>query len=504
MSTVISTDPRTGDSFGEPFPPTPTAKVAAWAAEAAAVAADLDARGRAFRAGLLRGVADALEASRADIVAVADAETGIGQARLGGELTRTVYQARLFAEVLDEASYLEAAIDHAGQTPLGPGPDLRRMLVPLGPVAVFGASNFPLAFSVPGGDTVSALAAGCPVILKAHESHPATSRLAFEVMGRAIADAGADPRVLHLVYGREAGTALVADPHITAVGFTGSLGAGRALMDVIDKRPEPIPFYGELSSLNPIVVTASALRSRAADIARGLVNSFTFGAGQLCTKPGLVFVPGGDAGDDFAAAVAELAGAAEAGVALNAGIAASYASISADLSTADAASVAADGGAAPRDGFWMSPKVLSVGADKLTAELTGECFGPLTILARYRDASELDGAIDALPSSLTATIHAEPDDSAAVAELSQRLRAKAGRVIYDGFPTGVRVAWAQTHGGPWPATNSAHTSVGASAIRRFLRPVTWQDAPEFVLPPELRDAAVDIPRRVDGRLVLPG
>jgi NADP-dependent aldehyde dehydrogenase len=499
----VSVDPRTAKPFGEAFAPTPPADVARLAAEAAAAAPAFEARGRGFRAGLLRAIGEALEARRKDIVSLADRETGIGATRLGGELTRTVHQARLFADVLDEGSYLEAAIDHAGETPMGPGPDLRRLLAPIGPVAVFGASNFPLAFSVPGGDTVSALAAGCPVIVKAHGSHPATSRLTFDIMRQAAQDCGAPEGVLGIVYGQDAGAALVADPHIQAVAFTGSLQGGRALLDIIGTRAEPIPFYGELSSLNPVVVTEAAARQRGRDIAQGLVDSFTVAAGQLCTKPGLVFVPAGEAGDAFVSAACDVVGGSEAGMALNERILSTYVEISSRLAGLPPIAVGADGRPAAGEGFHMIPRLLTVAAEELTAEATEECFGPLTVIARYGSRAGLHRALGRLPASLTGTIHSEAGEEELVGELTGILRSKAGRVLYNGFPTGVLVSWAQTHAGPWPSTNSLHTSVGTSAIRRFLRPVTWQNAPQFVLPPELRDEEADIPRRIDGQLVLP-
>nr|WP_245975497.1 aldehyde dehydrogenase (NADP(+)) [Amycolatopsis palatopharyngis] len=472
--------------------------------EAAATAAPaLDRRGREWRATLLRAIADELEARREDIVAVADSETSLGGARLGGELTRTGYQARLFAEVLDEGSYLEAAIDHAGDTPMGPGPDLRRQLVPIGPVAVFGASNFPLAFSVPGGDTVSALAAGCPVIVKAHPSHPETSRLTFDIMWQAAHRLDAPDGLLGIVFGQDAGAALVADPRVKAVGFTGSLSGGRALLDIVGAREDPIPFYGELASLNPIVVTAAATRERGTQIAEGLVASITASAGQLCTKPGLVFVPSGSAGDSVVARAADLVGQAGAGTALNDRIHAAYGEIGGRLSRLPGVSLIAEGSRSTEGPLRIRPRLLSVAAAELTADATEECFGPATIIARYDSDTELHDALGRLPASLTGTIHAEPSERDRITELAEVLRAKAGRVLFDGFPTGVLVSWAQTHGGPWPSTNSQHTSVGTSAIRRFLRPVTWQNAPQFVLPPELRDGDAGVPRRIDGRLRLP-
>ncbi len=499
----VSTDPRTAKQFGDPFPPTPVVEVARLAAEAGKAASWLEGRGRALRSALLRAIALALDEQREDIVSLADRETGIGAVRLHGELTRTVHQARLFADVLEEGSYLEAAIDHAGQTPMGPGPDLRRLLVSLGPVAVFGAGNFPLAFSVPGGDTISALASGSPVIAKAHGSHPATSQLTFDIMRQVVQDAGAPAGVLGLVFGEEAGAALVADPHIKAVAFTGSQRGGRALLNIISAREEPIPFYGELSGLNPVVVTEAAARERGQEIATGLVASFTTAAGQLCTKPGLVFVPAGEEGDALVAASAGLVRDAGAAPALNEGIRSAYTNGVARLGALTGVTTEADGDAGTEEGFTVVPRLLSVRADELTAEVTKECFGPLAVIARYSDRDQLCRALEALPASLTGTVHAQPEEEEVTAQLLDLLRAKAGRVLHNDFPTGVLVSWAQTHGGPWPSTNSQHTSVGATAIRRFLRPMTWQNVPQALLPAVLRDGEADVPRRVDGRLVLP-
>ena len=323
MADVVSTDPRTGETVEVVAQETSTAEVDRLCGAALAAAPALDGLGRAGRAALLRALADALEARRDDVVTVADRETALGPTRLNGELTRTGYQLRLFADVLDEGSYLEAAIDHAGDTPMGPRPDLRRMLVPIGPVAVFGASNFPLAFSVPGGDTASALAAGCPVVVKAHGSHPATSQLVFDVLVQAAHEAGAPDGTLGIVHGLQAGADLVAHPAIRAVGFTGSVNGGRALLEIIERRPDPVPFFGELSSLNPVVVTPAAAAERGGRIGGELVGSFTLGGGQFCTKPGLAFVPAGPEGDAVVDAMAEAVRGSAAPVLLNAGIAAS-------------------------------------------------------------------------------------------------------------------------------------------------------------------------------------
>ncbi|EHR60045.1 aldehyde dehydrogenase (NADP(+)) [Saccharomonospora cyanea] len=467
----------------------------------------LNGRDRAWRAGLLRAMADELESRREEIVATADAETALGEPRLNGELTRTCYQLRFFADVVTEGGYLEATVDHAGPTPMGARPDLRHMLVPLGPVAVFGASNFPLAFSVPGGDTASALAAGCPVVVKAHESHPRTSRLCGEALAAAATACGAPEGTVSVVYGREAGTRLVRHPAVTAVGFTGSAHGGRALLDIVNSRPDPIPFYGELSGINPLVITAEAARERAEDIGRGLAESVLLGAGQFCTKPGLAFVPATADGDRLVEAAAAAVTKAEPPVLLNAGIRDAYAEISTALTAVAGVTTLATGGAYDGEGFGVTPLLLSLdlteGGD-LAEALTRECFGPLGVVVRYRDDEQLLAALAALEPSLTATVHLGRDEAERRGDLLTRLQRLSGRLVFDGYPTGVAVSWAQHHGGPWPSTNAVHTSVGAGAIRRFLRPYTWQGAPEAVLPPELRDGPAPVPRRVDGVLTLPG
>ncbi|KQM82516.1 aldehyde dehydrogenase (NADP(+)) [Agromyces sp. Leaf222] len=501
-----TTDPRTGAVTPTGLDATAPEQADTIVRAAQAAFADVAGRDRAWRAGLLHALADALEADRAGLVAVADRETGLGAARLDGEVSRSAFQFRLFAEAVREGGYLEVAIDHAGQTALGPAPELRRMLIPIGPVAVFGSSNFPFAFSVAGGDTASALAGGNAVVLKAHSSHLETSARSFAVLSEAAGAYGAPDGLLGIVYGTAAGAALVAHPLVRAVGFTGSLHGGQALMDIIAGRDEPIPFYGELSSLNPLVITPGAAAARATEIADGLYGSFTLGSGQFCTKPGVAFVPAGADGDALVARLVERATDAAASVLLNERIATSFDDIRARLVAAGAVDVLArgtegagtDGGA----GFTAAPTVLGVEATALTAEIAEEAFGPLIVVARYADDGEILAALDAVPDSLTATVHSEPAEVEAVTGLVAALAPRVGRIVFDGYPTGVRVSWAQHHGGPWPATNSQHTSVGVSAIRRFLRPLAYQDAPEAVLPAELRDGYRGIPRRVDGRLQL--
>jgi NADP-dependent aldehyde dehydrogenase len=496
---IPTTDPRTGETRDTGIEATTDADVAAITAAAHAAFLDLRDRPRAWRSGLLRALADGLDARRAELVETAQAETGLAAPRLDGELTRSAMQFRMFADAVDDGGYLEATIDHAATTPMGPAPDIRRMLVPLGPAAVFGSSNFPFAFSVPGGDTASALAGGNTVVVKAHGSHPLTSKLAFEALDAAATAAGAPAGTLGIVYGQAAGATLVADPRITAVGFTGSLATGRILLDIIDKRERPIPFYGELSSVNPLVITTGAAAARSAEIAEGLFTSVTGSAGQLCTKPGIAFVPSGAAGD---ALVADLVTRAEASVPqplLNRRIRDAFGEIHGRLRGAGKARelVAPVVG---EEGFALGPAVLEIDAVDVTPDVTEEAFGPLVVLVRYQQLGEVTTALGAIPDSLTATVHAEDDEIASMSALLDSIRDHAGRLIFNGYPTGVRVSWAQHHGGPWPATNTLHTSVGMTAIRRFLRPFAWQNAPEQVLPPELRNGELGIPRRVDGVL----
>lgn len=498
---LTTTDPRTGETRTTDLVATTDDQVAALTERAAAASPDLRARPRGWRAGLLRALADGLETDRDELVAAALAETGLTEARLNGELTRSAFQLRMFAEVVDDGGYLEAIIDHAGDSPLGPAPDVRRMLVPIGPVAVFGASNFPFAFSVVGGDTASALAAGNAVVIKAHGSHPVTSQRSFDSLERAASAYGAPDGTLGIVYGQDAGARLVADPRVRAVGFTGSLATGKILQAIISERPTPIPFFGELSSVNPLVISPGAASERGETIAEGLFASVTGSAGQLCTKPGIAFVPRGEAGDRLVSGLVERAEGGGAQPLLNARIHSSFGEIRARLIEEGRARSLV----APRagdEGFAVTPAVLEIDAAEVTGAVAEEAFGPLVVLVRYTDLGDVRRALEHVPDSLTASIHSAAHESELREELTQTVHEQVGRVVYDGYPTGVRVCWAMHHGGPWPATNTQHTSVGATAIRRFLRPFAWQDAPADVLPPELRDGPVDIPRRVDGVLEL--
>lgn len=503
---TVSVDARTGMTIGVVATETSAAQVAELADRAVGAAGWLDGIGRADRAALLTAMADQLDADGPAIIAAADRESALGTGRLTGELARTTFQLRFFGEIIRDGGYLEATVDHADpQAKPIPRPDLRRMLVPIGPVAVFGASNFPLAFSVPGGDTASALAAGCPVLVKAHPAHPETSELCAKALRRALATADAPAGVFSMVHGQEAGRALVTDPLIRAVGFTGSLRGGRALYDLATSRPEPIPFYGELGSANPLVVTPAAAAARGTSIGKDAAVSILLGLGQFCTKPGLLFVPNDGNGNALVAALTAGLVAAQPGHLLTAGIREAFRSGTAHvagLHDVDVLESRAEGDS----GTTTGPVLLQITTGRLSEPdaqaLLEEQFGPFAIVVRYTDETDLLTALDRLPAALTATVHGEEHDTAGLAHLLfAKLRAKAGRILWNGYPTGVAVTWAMQHGGPYPAATSAdHTSVGAAAIRRWLRPVSYQSAPQALLPDELRDDANGIPRRVNGKL----
>jgi NADP-dependent aldehyde dehydrogenase len=505
---ISSFDPRTAAAVAEVGLETLPAEVVRLCARAAAAAAGLESAGRPGRAAMLRAMADALDQERAALVAIADQETGLGVTRLDAELTRASFQLRFFAEVIEDGAYLEATIDHARSTPMGPRPDLRRLLRPIGPVGVFGASNFPFAFSVPGGDTASALAAGCPVVIKGHEAHPRTSLQCAAALRRGALAAGQSEDVVSLVLGRAAGTDLVRDPSIRAVGFTGSLAGGRALAEVASSRPSPIPFYGELGAVNPLVVCPAAAAKGPGELAAGLVGSVTLGAGQFCTKPGLAFIPAGDSGDDLVAAIADQVAARDSAVMLSASVHNGFIAGSTALRQAAGVTLLAEGSPpAIEVGWWGRPQLLLAAPEAVSGAVLEECFGPVLILVRYASEGELVALLGRVGPALTATVHAEAEDLPMARRLVASFAERVGRIIWNGFPTGVAVAWATHHGGPYPATTDAlHTSVGASAIRRWLRPIAYQDLPQALLPPELADdppPAHRVPRRVDGRLEHP-
>lgn len=484
MEPVLSRDARTGETRGQVAV---AADAAAVDAAVRAAHATLDALAdRARRAALLRAAADAVESRAPELIAAADAETALGGPRLTGELARVAYQFRFFADIADEGAFLGVVIDAPDPAAVPPRPELRRWKVPIGTVAVFAASNFPFAFSVPGGDTASALAAGCPVVVKAHPDHPETSELAAAAIRDAAGQAGLPADVLTLVHGYQAGADLVRHPLVAAVGFTGSIPGGRALFDLAVARPVPIPFYGELGSLNPVLITERAAAARSGEIASGLVASYTLGQGQFCTKPGLVLIPAGPVGDALTKSVTEAAAAVGPGALLDArmrehflaGFAARAAAPGVRTLAAAAAAPTGDAPEAVRAGL------LEVDAADLGGDLLEECFGPVTVLVRYRDAADAEAVLGRLGGNLTATLHAEAAEPGAAAWLA-RLSRFAGRVVFGGWPTGVAVAPAMTHGGPYPATTTPTTSVGGTAIDRWLRPVTFQTAPPELLPPEL-------------------
>ncbi|WP_326819640.1 aldehyde dehydrogenase (NADP(+)) [Streptosporangium sp. NBC_01756] len=458
----------------------------------------LEGAGPLGRAALLKAMADALDARTDTLAAVADAETALGLPRLTGEVARTSGQLRLFAEVLAEGSFLDVRLDSADEVK----PDLRRMNIATGVVGVFSASNFPFAFSVGGGDTASALAAGCPVIVKAHSLHPETSELTLAALQEGARTAGFPAEVVQLVHGREAGTALVGHPLVKAVGFTGSIPGGRFLHDVAKARPEPIPFYGELGSLNPLVVTPGAAARRTEEIAAGLVASAALGAGQFCVKPGLVLAPaGGTLVEAAARHFAELGPQ----VLLGDGIRESFETGADEREAIPGVRVVATGQAGGErqvTARLLTGPISALDASELLLE---ECFGPMTVVLTYDTEDELVQALAATPGNLTATLHSEPEEEKLAARLVTVMRDRAGRLVFDAYPTGVAVGWAQQHGGPYPATTEpSTTSVGAAAIFRFLRPVVYQNCPAHLLPEALRDDNPwRLPRRVNGAFLLP-
>jgi NADP-dependent aldehyde dehydrogenase len=454
----------------------------------------------------LRHVAAGIEGIAAELVERAHRETALAKARLEGEVGRTVNQLRMFAEVVEEGSWTMARIDPAqpGRKPM-PRADIRSVLRPLGPVAVFGASNFPLAFSVAGGDTASALAAGNPVIVKAHSAHPGTSELVGQAICRSVRECGLPAGTFALLFGSGAhvGSALVKNPKVKAVGFTGSLSGGKALMDLAAARPEPIPCFMEMSSVNPLYVLPEALRSRGAEIGNGLFGSFTMGVGQFCTKPGLVFLPQNANADALVAEMTARVEKAAPAAMLTAGICRSYKAGVEQRQGNGAVKVLAEAGAGAAGGSThVSAALFEVSGDELLREpdLAKEIFGPSTLIVRYRDRQELMALTRSLEGQLTATLHGTDADIAGYGDLVGLLERKAGRLIANGFPTGVEVCHAMVHGGPYPATSdSRNTSVGSQAIYRFARPVCYQDFPQAALPEELKDAnPLGILRLIDG------
>jgi len=452
--------------------------------------------GPGTRAAWLEAVAAGLEDDAADLVDLAVAETHLAESRLQGELKRTVFQLRIFADEIRRGEHFDATIDHDDAAwGMGPRPDLRRYNVPLGVVGVFGASNFPFAFSVMGGDSASALAAGCAVVHKAHDGHRELAVRTAETVTAALEAAGAPSGLFSLVTGRQAAEALVDHPLVKAIGFTGSTAGGRALFDRAAARPEPIPFFGELGGINAVFVTGNAWAARRDEIVTGYAGSFTLGMGQFCTKPGVLFVPAGqtdEVRDSLRNALRDFAPAQLLSERLHQG----YRQAVGALRDTAGVQVLLDGDFAEAP----APTVLLTTSEAVRRDpgiLRQEMFGPASLVVQYSDGSELAGLAGLLEGQLTTTLQAEAGDD--IAELAGRLADISGRLLWNGWPTGVTVSYAQHHGGPYPATTSGTTSVGTAAIRRFLRPVAYQSFPQPRLPEPLQDANPwNVPQRVDG------
>ena len=432
------------------------------------------------------------------------AESGLPRARIEGERGRTVGQLRLFAQVVRDGRYLNARIDPAmpDRKPV-PRVDVRSRMIPVGPVAVFGASNFPLAFSVAGGDTASALAAGCPVVAKAHSAHPGTSELVGRSIQQAVRACGLPEGVFSLVFdsGYEIGQALVADPRIKAVGFTGSRGGGLALLKIAQSRPEPIPVYAEMSSINPVILFAGALEERGPDIGRSFVNSMMMGSGQFCTSPGLILGMASDGLDRFSAAASEALTAAAAGTMLTPSIHQAYCKGVEALVKHERVETVARGQSGHN--YQGQAGLFSTSADAFLEDddLRNEVFGSSSLIVRCADEEALASVVDSLEGQLTASLHLAHSDYEDARKLLPLLERKVGRILVNGFGTGVEVCHAMVHGGPFPSTSDGRsTSVGTMAIDRFTRPVAYQDFPDALLPRELKDTNPDgIDRLVDGR-----
>jgi len=444
---------------------------------------------RAERAAFLNKIADEIEARADQITEIGSSETGLPEARLQGERGRTTGQLRLFASHIEKGDYLDRRYDPAlpDRQPL-PRPDIRLIERPVGPVAVFGASNFPLAFSTAGGDTAAALAAGCPVVVKGHQAHPGTGEIIAQAIDAAIKACGIHPGVFSLVQGvtRELGAAVVQHPLIKAVGFTGSLGGGKALFDLCMARPEPIPFFGELGSVNPMFVMPNAAQARAEAIGKGWAGSLTMGAGQFCTNPGISIVVKGEAADTYIDAAVKGLEPVGAQTMLSDGIAEAFRrgrdKVRATAGVREVMTSVCDlRNATPY-------LYVTTGQDWLgNHELSEEVFGPLGMVVVVNDLEEMRQLALSFAGQLTATIHMDAADTADAQKLMPILERKAGRILVNGYPTGVEVCDAMVHGGPYPATtNFGATSVGTLSIRRFLRPVSYQNMPAELLPEDLR------------------
>lgn len=505
---LFATNPTSGQRLQPGFIPA-TAEEVDFAVRLAAEAFDVYRNiSGGDRGALLRTIAAKIESIASDVIERAGLETALPPARLQGETARTCAQLRLFAQVAEEGSWVNARVDRADpDRKPAPKPDIRSMLRPLGPVVVFGASNFPLAFSVAGGDTASALAGGNPVIVKAHAAHPGTSELVGRAIQESVRECGLPEGVFSLLFGSgtQIGTALMKHPLVKAGGFTGSRLAGRTLMDVASSRPEPIPFYAEMSSTNPVFVLPRTLRERGERIAAGLYASFTMGAGQFCTKPGMVFLPQGAEAASFGEKLRQLVGASAPFHLLTKTIHSSYDSAIDRRKMESVVKLTAEGQPAAADaGFGVRSAVFETDARAfLGSELDEEIFGPTTLLVQHSNRDEVLAIARSLEGHLTATIHGTEEDLREFADLIKVLETKVGRLVFNGFPTGVEVTHAMVHGGPYPSTSDGRsTSVGSQAIFRFTRLLCYQGFPDSALPDELKDAnPLGIWRMVDGKMI---
>jgi len=440
---------------------------------------------RATRAAFLRAIADEIEARAEAITEIGTQETGLPVARLQGERGRTTGQLRLFADHIEKGDFLDRRFDAAqpDRQP-APRPEIRLIQRPIGPVAVFGASNFPLAFSTAGGDTAAALAAGCPVVVKGHSAHPGTGEIVAEAVLAAIEKTGVHPGVFSLIQGgnRQVGEAVVQHPLIKAVGFTGSLAGGRALFNLCAARPEPIPFFGELGSVNPMFLLPEAMKARAEGLGQGWAGSLTMGAGQFCTNPGIAVVTDGADADHFTAAAVEALSKVGPQTMLTDGIAKAYHDGQARFESRNTVKPLLTTQSSGREAL---PNLFEISGEQFLADhaLSEEVFGPLGLVVRVSSVDEMEKLARNFEGQLTATIHMDAGDLEDAKRLRPVLERKAGRVLVNGFPTGVEVVDSMVHGGPYPAsTNFGATSVGTMSIRRFLRPVSYQNMPEGLLP----------------------
>jgi len=497
-------NPATGQALDGTFHTASKAEVARAAELAAEAAPVFSTTSPSKRAAFLRAVADELDNARPDIVARMPLETALPEGRANGELGRTIGQLRMFADLVEEGSWVDARLETAqpDRAPV-PKPDLRYLRIALGPVAVFGASNFPLAFSVAGGDTASAFAAGCPVVAVSHFAHPGTSEIVGSAIQKAVKASGLPEGTFSMLQGtgQDVGVPLVDHPAIKAVGFTGSRFGGLAISKRAAARKEPIPVYAEMSSINPIVIRPHALKARKDALVAGLAGSVSLGVGQFCTNPGLVLLPAGNEAEAFIADFAAAMDDSKGGTALHAGISKAYNEATqarAGHAAVETLASTVNDTASNR----VNPWVFRTTASALLADesLTGEAFGPSTTIVTYADDAELQRVIVSLEGQLTMTIQADAADHPMDTAVVRAMQERCGRLIVNGFPTGVEVCSAMVHGGPFPATTDARsTSVGTGAIERFSRPFCFQDVPQDLLPDAIKDGnPLGIWRLVDG------